>query len=271
MKKQLTSILIIAVILIILLVIFGSRMFKILEPTEAGILFKPLSKGLDKERIYTPGLHTIAPWNSMIIYDMREQIVEEPMDVLDKRGLSINIDVTLRFVPVRENIGDLYENFSVDYTQRLVIPELRSAARKIFGSYEAEEIYSTKRAEVEAAIIKETEENLKENNVLLKTLLIRSIKLPEQIRMAIDNKEEQRQIAEAMKYRLQKEELEAERKEIEAKGIANYNRIINTSLTDKILQQRGIDATLQLSQSQNTKVVVVGSGKDGLPLILGNQ
>ena len=273
MKKPLsTFVLVIIGIIVIFVIILGGRMFKILEPTEAAIIFRPLKKdGLDKDKIYGPGLHVIAPWNRLLIYDMKEQIVEERMDVLDKRGLSIIIDVTVRYVPIRENIGDLYENFSGDYKERLVVPEVRSAARKIFGSYEAEEIYSTKRAEVEESIIKETTVNLQNNNVKMKTLLIRSIQLPEKIRMAIDSKEEQRQIAEAMQYRLEKEKQEAERKKIEAEGISNYNKIISASLTTNILKQRGIEATIKLAESPNSKVIVVGSGKDGLPLILGNN
>lgn len=272
MKKG-QPIFVIAGVIVLVLIIFGSRMFKVLEPNEAGVLFKPLksSNALDKSRIYEPGLNVIAPWNRLIIFNMQEQVVEERMDVLDKKGLSIIIDVTVRFVPVKAHIGYLYENFRGDYIQNLVTPEMRSAARKVFGSYEAEEIYSTKRAEVETSIITETEKTLLENNVAMKTLLIRSIKLPDQIRMAIDNKEEQRQIAEAMKYKLDKEKMEAERKEIEAKGIATYNKIINSSLTEKILTQKGIDATLKLSESSNSKVVVVGGGDKGMPLILGNN
>lgn len=272
MKKPIsTYVVVIAIIIFIFILILGGRMFKVLQPTEAGILFRPLTKGLDKEKIYDPGLHIIAPWNRLLIYDMKEQIVEERLDVLDKKGLSVIIDVTVRFVPIKSKIGDLYENFSGDYITRLVVPEVRSAARKIFGSYEAEEIYSTKRAEVEATIINETAENLLKNNVSMKTLLIRSIQLPEQIRMAIDNKEEQRQISEAMQYKLEKERQEAERKKIEAQGISDYNRIISASLTTNILKQRGIEATIQLAESQNSKIIVVGSGKDGLPLILGNN
>ena len=105
----------------------------------------------------------------------------------------------------------------------------------------------------------------------MQALLIRSIKLPDQIKAAIESKLQQEQEALAYQFRLNKEKSEAERKRIEAEGIAAYNRIINESLTDKVLQQKGIDATLQLSQSNNTKVVIVGSGKNGLPLILGGN
>jgi regulator of protease activity HflC (stomatin/prohibitin superfamily) len=102
-------------------------------------------------------------------------------------------------------------------------------------------------------------------------LLIRSIQLPAQIKNAIENKLKQQQEAEAYKFRLDKERSEAERKEIEANGIATFNKIISSSLTDNILKQRGIEATIKLAESENSKVVVIGSGKEGLPLILGDR
>ena len=124
---------------------------------------------------------------------------------------------------------------------------------------------------MEQAIIDETREVLGENYIQMKALLIRSINLPEQIKSAIEAKLGQEQEALAYQYRLDKEKSEAERRRIEAEGIAAYNRIINASLTDMILKQRGIEATTSLAESPNSKVVVIGSGKDGLPLILGNN
>ena len=144
------------------------------------------------------------------------------------------------------------------------------AIRSYYG-YTAEEIYSTKRSEVESSIITETKEILQQNNIDMRALLIRSINLPDQIRIAIENKLKQEQEALAYQFRLSRETAEAERKRIEAEGIATFNKIINSSLTDQILKQRGIEATIDLAKSANAKVVVVGSGKDGLPLILGNN
>lgn len=193
------------------------------------------------------------------------------MNVLDKNGLAIRIDVTVRFHPVYDKIGYLHEEFGASYVTRLVIPEVRSSVRKVMGRYEAEEIYSTKRSEVESAIVEESALILRENNVAMKTLLIRSITLPDKIRIAIDDKLKQEQEAAAYKYRLQKEESEAKRKIIAAKGESEANRIVNSSLTDKLLKMRGIEATLELAKSPNSKVVIVGGGKNGLPLILGNN
>lgn len=266
-----SSYIITAVVLLIVLLLFGGRMFLIIEAGERGVIFKPYTTGLDKENIYGEGFHIIAPWNQMNVYNVREQQREETMDVLDKNGLSINIDVTVRFNPVFNKIGFLHEQFGVNYINVLVVSEVRSSVRQVAGRFTAEEIYSTKRAEVEQTIKDETRKVLEANHIDMKALLIRSINLPEQIKNAIESKLKQEQEALAYEFRLKSETSEAERRRIEAEGIANYNRIINASLTDKIIQQRGIDATIQLSQSQNTKVIVIGSGKDGLPLILGNN
>ncbi len=262
---------IIAVVALIVILLFGGRMFLIIEAGERGVIFRPYSSGLDKENIYSEGFHIIAPWNDMYIYNVREQQREETMDVLDKNGLSINTDVTVRFNPVFNKIGYLHEQFGVNYVNVLVIPEVRSSVRQVAGRYTAEEIYSTKRAEVEQAIITETKQTLGENFIDMKALLIRSINLPTQIKTAIESKLQQEQEALAYEFRLQREESEAERRRIEAEGIANYNRIINASLTDKILTQRGIEATTSLAESPNSKVIVIGSGEDGLPLILGGN
>ncbi len=266
-----TTYIVIGVVILLVLLLSGGRMFLILDAGERGVLFKPYTTGLDKTNIYGEGFHIIAPWNKMYVFNVREQQREETMDVLDKNGLSISMDVTVRFNPAHNKIGYLYELFGVNYINVLVIPEVRSTVRQVAGRYTAEEIYSTKRAEVEQAIIDETMKVLESNFIVMKALLIRSINLPAQIKQAIESKLKQEQEALAYEFRLKRETSEAERRRIEAEGIAAFNRIINASLTDKIIQQRGIEATIKLAESPNSKVVVIGSGKDGLPLILGNN
>lgn len=259
------------VAVVVLLLIFGSQMFYVLKPGERAVIFKKFGGGLDKENIFTPGFQVVAPWNDLIRYDVREQKAEETMDVLDKGGLSINVDVTIIFNPFYDKIGDLHENIGANFISVMVIPNVRSSVRAVTGRYTAEEIYSTKRGEVEAQIIEATRKALAEKNIEMKDLLIRSIALPEKIKAAIESKLQQQQEALAYKYRLERETSEADRMRIEAQGIADYNRIISASLTNNILKQKGIDATLKLAESANSKVVVIGSGDDGMPLILGGN
>ena len=261
------------IIAVIVILYLSSEIFITIKAGERGVLYQRFQGGTNFEVSYSPGFHIKAPWNDIFVYNVRESIINEKMDVLDKSGLSISVDVSVRFFPIYKRIPYLHEYFGEQYVDLLVKPEVRSTVRRVMGRFTAEEIYSTKRAEVEDAIIRETEEILKSenNNIQMQALLIRSINLPDQIKNAIEAKLQQEQEALAYKFRLDREKSEAERKRIEAEGISRFNEIINASLSNQILKQRGIEATLELAQSPNAKVVVVGSGKEGLPLILGNN
>lgn len=272
-NRKFLPFLLIVVVGLFVVVSLSSSLFYTLSPTERAVVFYKFGQGLDKDNVIGPGFHVKAPWNEVFTFDVSENKVEEGMDVLDKSGLSISVDVSVRFTPVPHRIGYIQETFQSDYISRLVIPEVRSSVRQVMGRYTAEEIYSTKRSEVESAIISETAAVLasENNNVQMKALLIRSINLPAQIKQAIENKLQQEQEALAYKFRLDKEKSEAERKRIGAEGEAAANKIINNSLTPELLRMRGIEATTDLAKSPNSKVIVIGSGKDGLPLILGNN
>ena len=252
---------------------FASSIFYVIESTERAVIFYKFGKGLDKENVVKPGFGIKAPWNDIYKFDITDNLVEETIDVLDGSGLSINVDVTMNFHLSYDSVGEIYETYQFDFLRRLVRPVFRSTVRDVMGRYTAEEIYSTKRAEVENLIQDEASEVLKQpgNNIILKSLLIRSITLPAQIKGAIENKLQQEQEALAYQYRLEREKSEAERKRIEANGEANANKIINSSLTPALLKMRGIEATTLLAESPNSKVIVIGSGKDGLPLILGGN
>lgn len=258
--------------LIILLSLSNSIFYKV-TASERAVIFKTLSGKLEKENIIGPGWHIKAPWNEKFVYNVAEQSIEETMNVLDKNGLRIDVDVTVRFHPRYDQIGVIQEKFQGQYINILVIPEVRSTVRKVMGRYTAEEIYSTKRAEVETSMEKETGEILGAtgNEIEMISMPIRAIKLPEQIKTAIENKLKQEQEALAYQFRLDKEESEAERKRIAAEGEAKANKIINSSLTPELLKMRGIEATKELANSPNAKVIVIGGGDDGLPLILNGN
>lgn len=272
-NKKLVPIIVILIVAVLTVIYLSSSIFLTIDAGERGVIFKKFGGGLDKDNTYTPGFVVKAPWNSMHLYNVREQKVEEKLDVLDKNGLSISVDVSVRFNPIYDRIGYLHEKFGSDYINTLVIPEVRSTVRRVMGRFTAEEIYSTKRAEVEDAIITETGSILKnkDNNIDMKALLIRSINLPDQIKNAIELKLQQEQEALAYQFKLKKEKSEAERKKIAAEGEARANDIINSSLTRELLKMRGIEATTKLSESKNTKIVIIGNSKDGLPIILGDN
>ena len=271
-RKYLPIIVVGAVVLILLLGL-SSSMFYTIQANERAVIFKKFSGGLDKDNIIQPGFRIKAPWNDLYVYDVSENQAEETMDVLEKNGLSIQVDISVRFHPMYDKIGDIHETFTPAYITRLVVPEVRSTVRQVMGRYTAEEIYSTKRSEVEQAIIEETGAVLgnENNNIQMRALLIRSINLPEKIKQAIESKLQNEQEALAYQFLLEKEKSEAERKRIAAEGEAAANKIVNSSLTPNLLRMRGIEATLNLAQSPNSKVVVIGQGKDGMPIILGGN
>ncbi|MAR85246.1 MAG: peptidase [Cytophagia bacterium] len=273
-SSKLISVIVFLLFGLTILFSFASSIFYVIESTERAVIFyKFSSRGLDKENVIRPGFGIKAPWNDLYKFDITDNLIEETIDVLDGSGLSINVDVTMNYHLNYDSVGEIYETYQFDYNRRLIRPVFRSTVRDVMGRYTAEEIYSTKRAEVENLIQEEASEVLRQpgNNIVMKSLLIRSITLPAQIKAAIEMKLQQEQEALAYQYRLEKEKSEAERIRIEAQGRADANKIINSSLTPSLLKMRGIEATTKLAESPNSKVVVVGSGKDGLPLILGNN
>lgn len=271
MNNKRLPIIVLGVIAFIVVLTLSSSLFYTIQATERAVIFYPFGRGLDKDNVIQPGFHTKAPWNDVYVYTVNEVSSDENMDVLDKSGLSIHVDITVRYYPIPDKIGYVHEKFTKNFVTVLVTPEVRSTVRQVMGRYTAEEIYSTKRAEVENAITTETEKILNANFVKATAVLIRSINLPEQIKGAIENKLQKEQESLAYQYRLDTERSEAERKRIAAEGESRANNIINNSLSDKLLKMRGIEATLELAKSPNSKVVMIGSSKDGLPMILGNN
>jgi len=255
----------------IVLLLFGSRMTVTIDAGHGGVLFKTFGGGLDVENTYGEGFHFIAPWNKMHVYSLLQQERAEDMRVLSSNGLEISVDVSAWFLPKAEELGLLHQKVGVNYSNTVLIPAMRSAARSVIGRYTPEEIYSTKRDAIQDEIFIESKKILDQKYIQLNKVLIRSIILPTTIKTAIEGKLKQEQLSLEYEFKLAKAKKEAERQKIEAEGKATANRIVSASLTDKILREKGIEATLELANSPNSKVVVVGSGKDGLPLILGNN
>ncbi len=260
------------VFVIILLVILISKSAITIGSGEAGVLYRTFGGGVvtDKPPL-DEGFHIVAPWNRVYIYEVRQQEVFEQMKVLSSNGLEIQIDASAWFQPKYVDLGKLHQEKSEQYINRILLPAIRSAARSVVGRYTPEQLYSSKRDAIQDEIYQETKEIVDAQYIQLNEVLVRDVTLPPTIKDAIERKLKQEQESLEYEFRLVTAEKEAERQRIEAQGKADANRILSASLTDKILQDKGIEATLKLSQSPNAKVVVVGSGDDGLPLILGNN
>ncbi|MBC8320746.1 MAG: prohibitin family protein [Bacteroidetes bacterium] len=260
----------IVVIAIVFVIIFWSRMTVNVEAGHAGVLFKTFGGGIDTTQTYGEGFHFLAPWNEMIVYETRQQEIAEDMNVLSSNGLEIKADVSAWYRPEYNKLGLLHANIGKDYLRRVVVPALRASARSVIGRYTPEQIYSTKRDAIQDEIYEEAKNILDEKYVDLTQILIRSIVLPSTIKSAIEGKLKQEQESLEYEFKIQKAQKEAKRQIIDAEGKAEANRILNASLTTNILREKGISATVKLAESNNSKIVIIGNSKDGLPLILGD-
>ena len=258
-------------VLIIVLLISWNSITVTIDAGHRGVLFRKFGGGIDTTKVYSEGFHFIAPWNRMIVFEVRQQEIAEQMDVLSNSGLQIDIDVSAWYQPQVDKLPELYGSIGQNYLQRVIIPALRSSTRSVIGRYTPEQLYSTKKDAIETEIFNEVNNIVRSKYVQVNKILIRSIKLPESIRTAIESKLRQEQLALEYKFKIERAKQEAERQRIEAEGKARANNIVNASLTPNILREKGIQATLELAKSNNSKVVVIGSGKDGLPLILGDS
>jgi len=256
----------------IIVIIFFSKSFVTVEAGEAGVLWKRFGGGvvIDQPAL-GEGFHVVAPWNKVYIYEVRQQELFEKMKVLSSNGLEIQIDASAWYEPVYKDLGNLHQSLGENYLDRVIKPAIRSAARSVVGRYLPDELYSTKRDAIQVEIFQETKKILEKQYVQLNEVLVRDVTLPNTIKDAIERKLKQEQESLEYEFRLVTAAKEAEKVIIEAQGKADANRILSASLTDKILRDKGIEATLELSKSPNSKVVVIGSGKDGMPLILGDN
>lgn len=261
-----------AIVIIIVLTILISKSAITIGSGEAGVLYRTFGDGVViDEPPLGEGFHLVAPWNKVFVYEVRQQEVFEKMKVLSSNGLDIQLDASAWFQPKYGDLGRLHQEKGEMYRERILLPAIRSAARSVVGRYTPEQLYSSKRDAIQNEIYQETKKIVEDQYIQLNEILVRDVTLPETIKSAIERKLKQEQESLEYEFRLITADKEAERQRIEAQGKADANRILSASLTDKILQDKGIEATLKLAESPNSKVVVVGSGESGLPIILGNN
>lgn len=260
------------VIGIIILIVLVAKSAVTIDSGQAGVLYKTFDNGVViDEPPMGEGFHIVAPWNKVYIYEVRRQELFEKMKVLSSNGLDIQLDASAWYQPRYNELGKLHQEIGENYVQRILLPTIRSAARSVVGRYTPEQLYSSKRDAIQNEIYEETKKIVNDQYIELDEILVRDVTLPNTIKDAIERKLKQEQESLEYEFRLVTASKEAEKVRIEAQGKADANKILSASLTDKILQDKGIDATVRLSESPNSKVIIVGSGDSGLPLILGNN
>ena len=227
---------------------------------------------------YSEGTTVIWPWDRMAIYNIRLQQVSRTYEVLTSDGLDVKAEITIRFKPIEEDLGKLHRDLGPNYIDTLITPLIGAYAREEIARHESDALYSPARLQIQEAIRAKTKQALmsryypevnRESYVIVEDVLIRNVALPQEVRVAVQEKVVQKHLAESYRYRLDRENQEAARKAIEAAGIARFQAALKGDISDGYLKLRGIEATLELAKSPNTKIVIVGAGKDGVPVILG--
>jgi regulator of protease activity HflC (stomatin/prohibitin superfamily) len=279
--KMRRPMMLVTLVLMFVLVAAAPRIFITIPAGHAGVLWLRLFGGTVTTRAALgEGLHIVFPWDKIFIYDMRTRARHRAYEVISKDGLHFDLDITVRWHPLSETLARLHKEFGPDYPQVLLLPTVGSVARRRIAQYDVESVYSVDRNKLQREIVDDLVGNARayaigavgaddpNAYVTLVDLLITRITLPERIRTAISGKIEQLIISEEYLHRLETERLEAQRKQIEARGIQIFQQTVQAGITDSYLRWRGIEATLKLATSTNAKVVIIGNGREGLPLIL---
>ena len=261
------------ILLAFVLIIFVSKSSINIGYGEAGVLFKTFGGGVvTDEPPLSEGFHIISPWNKVYIYNVKQQeFFEGNMQVLSSNGLEISLDVSVLYQPIYNELGQLHQTKGENYVNIVLIPQIRAVARSVVGRYTPEQLYSTKRDAIQNEIYEETIKVVENQHIQLNAVLVRDVSLPLAIKEGIERKLIQEQEALEYEFRIEKAKQEAEKQRIDAEGKAAANRILSASITNMILKEKGIEATKAISTSPNAKVIVIGSGEDGMPLILGGQ
>ena len=248
---------------------------------------------LDPRELREEGLHIVWPWDKLFLYDLRLQSTTQTYNAISKDGVNVIVQVSIRYQLLHNSVGVLHKFIGPDYLNTVVGPEIGSQTRQVVSEYTAQQVY-TSREPIQDKVRNNSQNSLGahlntlvqpaameqpdpkhyndflQNSIQILDTPVLGIELPPAIVAAINRQTEQFYQIQEFKYRVEREIEEAKRKQVEANGIAAFQKTVSQGISDSYLRWRGIEATLSLAQSPNSKIVVIGSGKDGLPIILGN-
>jgi len=287
-ERRLPNVALFLMVLLLIAFVLFPHMVVTVPSGQIGVLWKRFAGGtvLDPRLLKDEGFHITLPWDKVYLYDLRIQSLTENYNAISSDGVSLTATVNIRFRLRRDSIPTLHQVVGPNYI-KLLGPGIASQMREVIATFTAEQVYSTARQEIQDKIRERVVERLGDkmmeregetsysvamrDTITLYDTLLYGIELPALVVTAINRKTEQYYISEEYKFRVEREKRESERKRIEAEGIRDFQQIVTQGgIADSYLRWRGIEATLQLAQSTNSKVVVIGSTKDGLPIILGN-
>jgi len=252
------------IILAVFLLIAIDQMFFVVQPGTIAVVVT-----LGRVASYPNGVFTKVPFvSTKYIFSSKTQKLEETNQIPTKEGLNVQLDTAVLFHLEADKAADVYKQVGSDYVNVLLAPEMASAVRGLTSESEAKALYSSGRTLIQDTLRKELQTKLEPRGIIVEDVLLKDMKLPQQLTDAIEAKVKAEQDAETMEFVLQKERQEAERKAIEAGGIASFQKIVSEGISPELLQWKGVEATEKFADSKNTKLVIMGNGKEGLPVIL---
>ena len=255
--------------IVIALVIAFVQLFTIVPAGTVGVVD---FFGMVSDNTLKPGINLVNPLAKVIKYSFKTQELKETMNVPSKEGLSVQLEISLQYSLDPAMANEIYKTVEAgDYLNVILVPQFRSVVRGVTARYEAKALYTASREKLAGEIVDELQTLAGPRGLNIEQAPLRQIVLPPRLTQSIEEKLQAEQESQRMAFILKKEEQEADRKRIEAKGIADFQDIVSKGISDQLLKWKGIEATEKLANSPNSKVVVIGSGKDGLPLILGSQ
>ena len=228
--------------------------------------------GIVSERPLPAGINLVNPLANVIKFSIQTKEHKETMQVLSREGLTIGLEVSALYKLNPDSAARVYKTVAGgDYETIILIPQFRSISRAVTASFQASALYSTERERLGYSIQEELAKTVAPRGVIIENTPIRNVALPVQLTEAIEQKQRADQESQRMEFILTKEKQEADRKRIEAKGIADFQKIVAAGISEQLLRWKGIEATMKIAESNNTKVVIIGSGKDGLPIIMDTK
>ena len=227
--------------------------------------------GYVSDNTLKPGVNLVNPMAIVEKMSIKTQELKEMMNVPSEEGLGVELEISLLFKLNPDKANEIYKTVGPNYVDIILVPQFRSVVRGVTARYEAKALYTASREKLAGEIVDELEKLVGPRGITIEQAPLRQIILPTRLTQSIEEKLQAEQESQRMAFVLQRETQEADRKRIEAKGIADFQEIVSKGISEQLLKWKGIEATEKLAGSQNTKVVIIGSGKDGLPLILGSD
>jgi regulator of protease activity HflC (stomatin/prohibitin superfamily) len=227
--------------------------------------------GMVSDHTLKAGVNVVNPMANVVKFSIKTQEVKEVMEVPSEEGLSVSLEISLLYKLNPDQANQIYKSVGPNYADIILVPQFRSVVRGVTARYQAKALYTASREVLADEIMTELDGLVGPRGIMVEAAALREIKLPPRLTESIEQKLQAEQESERMQFVLKREEQEAERKRIEAKGISDFQNIVSEGINEQLLKWKGIEATEKLANSQNTKVIVIGSGEDGLPIILGGN